>query len=201
MSYTLDGYMLEVCDCNTLCPCWIGEDPDNGSCQGVLAWHIERGTINGVDVSGHTYAALAMLPGNALHGNWKVLGVIDEGASEEQFDAIFSAFAGTLGGPCADLSGLVGEVVEVIRAPITADVVEGTGSITIGDLASAEIEAYKGPFGKATNLQDSLFATHPGAPAYISKSKSYVRNTEQYGIPNVNLQGRNAVQAVFHFET
>lgn len=201
MGYILDGYMLEVCDCNTLCPCWIGEDPDNGSCQGVLAWHIERGTINGVDVSGHTYAALAMLPGNALHGNWKVLGVIDEGASEEQFDAIFSAFSGTLGGPCADLSGLVGEVVEVIRAPITADVVEGTGSITIGDLASARIEAYKGPFGKATNLQDSLFATHPGAHAYISKSTSYVRNTEQYGIPNVNLQGRNAVQADFHFET
>jgi hypothetical protein len=200
MTYRLDGYMLEVCDCNVLCPCWIGEDPDGGTCEGVLAWHIESGTIDGVDVSGHTYAALASLPGNALEGNWKVLGVIDDGASEEQFEAIFKAFSGSLGGPCADLSGLVGEVVGVVRAPITADASEGSGTLTIGDLVSAEFTAYQAPFGQATNLQASAFSTHPGAPAYISKSSSFVRNTSQFGIPDVNIDGRNAVQAIFHFE-
>ena len=33
MAYTLEGRILEVCDCNVLCPCWIGEDPDNGTCD------------------------------------------------------------------------------------------------------------------------------------------------------------------------
>ena len=200
MGYQLDGYMLEVCDCKTLCPCWIGEDPDNGTCQGTLAWHIERGTIEGIDVSGRTYAALAMLPGNALQGNWRVLAVVDDGASDEQCDAILKAFGGQLGGPLGDMAPLVGEVVAIERAPISVDVVEGTGTLIVGEFAAAEIEAFKGPFGNATNLQESLFASYPGAPAYISKSQRYVRRTEQYGIPDVELQGRNAVQALFHFE-
>ena len=28
--YQLEGTLLEVCSCDVLCPCWIGEDPDGG---------------------------------------------------------------------------------------------------------------------------------------------------------------------------
>ena len=31
--YQLEGSLLEVCSCNVLCPCWIGEDPDGGACE------------------------------------------------------------------------------------------------------------------------------------------------------------------------
>ena len=26
--YELEGSLLEVCSCDVLCPCWVGEDPD-----------------------------------------------------------------------------------------------------------------------------------------------------------------------------
>ena len=39
MAYNLDGALLEVCTCNILCPCWVGEDPDNGDCQSIMAWN------------------------------------------------------------------------------------------------------------------------------------------------------------------
>ncbi len=162
---------------------------------------LSRGTIDGIDVSGRTYAAMGLIPGNALLGNWKVLGVIDDGASDEQHDALANLFSGKLGGPLADLAQLIGEMVGVVRAPVTTDVVEGTGSLQIGDLVDAHMQAYQGHFGKATNLQESLFATYPGAPAYISKASSYVRTTAHYGIPDLNLQGRNAVQSHFHFQS
>jgi len=58
-TYVLDGSLLEVCTCGVLCPCWVGEDPDGGTCESVVAWHINQGTIQGVDVSGLTLAALA----------------------------------------------------------------------------------------------------------------------------------------------
>ncbi len=51
MPYHLEGRLLEVCDCRVLCPCWIGEDPDNGTCNSVLAYHFDAGTIDGVDVA------------------------------------------------------------------------------------------------------------------------------------------------------
>src|SRR5208283_1835748 len=58
MAYQLEGKLLEVCDCNVLCPCWIGEDADNGTCDAVVAYHIDKGTVDGTDVSGLTLALL-----------------------------------------------------------------------------------------------------------------------------------------------
>ena len=56
MSYHLEGSLLEVCNCNVLCPCWVGEDPDRGTCDAAQAWRIDRGTIDGLDVSGRIIA-------------------------------------------------------------------------------------------------------------------------------------------------
>ena len=93
MAYTLEGQLLEVCTCRVLCPCWIGEDPDFGTCDGTLAWKIEKGTINGVDVSGLSICLLAHIPGNILQGNWRVVVYVDEQASDEQQEALLGMWA------------------------------------------------------------------------------------------------------------
>ena len=59
MAYRLEGTMLEACSCNAICPCWVGEDPDLGTCEGTIAWNFENGEIDGVDVSGLTFAVQA----------------------------------------------------------------------------------------------------------------------------------------------
>ena len=104
MAYTLEGRFLEVCDCRTLCPCWVGEDPDNGTCKGTLAWHIDKGAIDGVDVSGLTFAALAHIPGNIMAGNWKIIAYVDEKANKAQEDAILAVWTGKKGGPVVSQS-------------------------------------------------------------------------------------------------
>src|SRR5207302_1173267 len=65
-AYVLEGTLLEACNCNVLCPCWIGVDPDNGTCDSVIAYHIDRGQISGVDVSGLTLLEAHHIPGNVL---------------------------------------------------------------------------------------------------------------------------------------
>lgn len=72
-TYLLEGTMLEACDCNVLCPCWIGEDPDGGTCNAVFAYHIEQGRVGDVDVSGLTWLGVTHIPGNILHGNIRAL--------------------------------------------------------------------------------------------------------------------------------
>ena len=47
--YELHGTLLEACSCGVLCPCWIGEDPDQGTCDAFNAYHFDRGTIGDVD--------------------------------------------------------------------------------------------------------------------------------------------------------
>ena len=50
MTYEIEGRLLEVCTCNVLCPCWVGEDPDYTTCDTTIAWGIEKGSIDGVRV-------------------------------------------------------------------------------------------------------------------------------------------------------
>lgn len=200
MAYELEGRLLEVCDCNVLCPCWIGENPDNGACQGTVAWRIDRGTIEGVDVSGCTLVVTAHIPGNVLaEKSWKALVYLNEDASKEQEEALLKVWTGQLGGPVADLAQLIGEVVAVERAPITFTVEGGRGTLKIGEALEAELAPYQGATGQATTLSDSVFSTIPGSPAYVSKAAKYRRHSSHYGLADVDLQGHNAVQGAFSF--
>ena len=200
MAYTLEGRLLEVCNCKTLCPCWVGEDPDFGTCEGTLAWHFDKGTIDGVDVAGLTFAALTHIPGNILKGNWKMIAYVDERASKAQEEAILAVWTGKKGGPVADLAQLVGEVVGVERVPFTFEVEKGKGRLRIGNAVSADLEPFKGPGDKPTALTDSIFSTIPGSPAYVGKASSYKATAPKLGI-KVDLNGHNAVQGHFRFES
>ena len=203
MAYQLSGRILEVCNCDVLCPCWIGENPDNGTCDAVLAYRIDKGTIEGVDVSGLTIASVAFIPGNVLEGNFKVALFVDEIASEAQEKALLRAWQGELGGPLADLAGLVGELVAVERAPIIFTVEEGKGTLKIGSGMTPVVEAtmasYVGATGEPTTLVDTVFSTIPGSPAYVSKAATYRRNSSQYGLQDMNLENHNAIQGSFDF--
>jgi hypothetical protein len=186
--YTLTGTLLEACSCGVLCPCWIGEDPDGGSCDAFVAYKFTSGTINGVDVGGLSLVNVVRIPGNVLTpGSWKIAMFVDDRASDAQFQAIVDAYGGKLGGPLADLAGLVGEVVG------------GTGTLRIGDVLSSEMAPYTGPDGTTTTLQNTVFSTVPGSPAYVSKASSHTVNLPQYGMV-WSFEGRNAIQSDYRIE-
>jgi hypothetical protein len=199
MGYHLEGRLLEVCNCNVLCPCWIGEDPDNGTCDTIVAWHFDKGTIDGVDVKGTTIALLAHVPGNILKGNWKAAVYVSDNATAKQKDAILNVYTGKLGGPVGDLVKLVGEVVSVESVPITFNVQGGKGTIKIGDAGYAELEPYISASGKTTTLTDTVFSTVPGAPVFVGKAPHYRAKNAKVGM-NVDLKDHNALQSVFVFD-
>jgi hypothetical protein len=199
MAYHLEGRLLEVCDCRVLCPCWIGEDPDNGTCDTIVAYHFDKGAIDGVDVKDTTIAIVAHLPGNMLKGNWRIAVYINNEASAEQQEALLKVYTGKAGGPIADIAKLVGEVVAVERAPIVFDVNEGRGTLKIGESQYAELEPYQGATGVNTTLSDTIFSTVPGAPVFVGKAPRYVSKQPALGI-NVDLKDHNALQSTFVFD-
>ena len=192
--YDLEGTLLEACSCGVLCPCWIGEDPDGGSCDGLIAYHFDRGTIRNVDVGGLSIVNVAKIPGNVLAGNWKVAMLVSDSATDEQLEAVVAAYSGTLGGPLADLAGLVGEVVEVRRVPIRHEIVNGQGTLIVEGIVGAEMGPYAGPDGTTTTLRDSIFSTVPGSPAYVGKASRYAVDLPEHGM-QWEYEGRNAIQA------
>ena len=194
--YDLQGTLLEACSCGVLCPCWVGEDPDLGTCDAFIAYHFDAGTIRGIDVGGLSFVTVNHIPGNVLTpGSWKVVIFVDERATDEQFQALVDAYSGKLGGPLADLAGLVGEVLGVRREPIAHEIRGGTGTLRIGDLVSSEMAPFKGADGAtSTTLRDSIFSTVPGTPAYVGKASYNRVNLPEFGMV-WSFEGRNAIQA------
>jgi len=199
MGYHLEGRLLEVCNCKVLCPCWIGEDPDFGTCDTIVAWRVDKGLIEGVDVSGLTIAAVAHVPGNILQGNWTAAIFVDQNASKAQEDALLKVYTGQAGGPVADLAKLIGKVVSVERADIKFTVQGGSGKLEIGSDYYAELEPYVGASGAKTTLAETVFSTVPGAPVYVGKAPSYRSKNAALGI-DLNLKNHNALQSTFVFD-
>jgi hypothetical protein len=197
--YSLQGTLLEVCSCNVLCPCWIGEDPDGGECYSVNAYHIDNGQITGVDEAGRSAVLVNRIPGNVLAGNWQVVMLIDDRATTEQRDALVAALSGQLGGPLADLAGLYGTVKAVESVPISHEVRGGTGTLRIPGVVDAEVEPYRGPDGSVTTLRESIFSTVPGSPAWVSKAGRNRVDLPQYGM-SWEYEGSNAIQAEWRME-
>ena len=199
MAYQLEGRLLEVCDCRVLCPCWIGEDPDNGTCDSLLAYRFDTGMIDGVDVAGRTLALVSHIPGNILAGNIRVAVYLDEGASDAQERALLEVYTGKLGGPIADFAKLFGEVVSVERAPIAFDVNEGRGTLKVGEVSYAELEPYKGADGATTTLSNTIFSTVPGAPVFVGRATRYRSKQPALG-HDLDITGHNALQSTFVFD-
>jgi hypothetical protein len=198
--YSLEGTLIEACSCNVNCPCWIGEDPDLGECFAIVAYGIERGRITDIDVSGLNLVLICHIPGNVLAGNWQVVALVDEKGSQEQRDALIAAFTGKLGGPLGDLwEALIGEVKGVEFVPISHQVVGGSGSLRIPGLVDAEMEPYRGPDGSVTILQNSVFSTVPGSPAFIAKAGVHRVQLPAYGM-TWEYDGRNAIQSEWKME-
>jgi len=200
MAYDLKGSLLEVCDCDILCPCWVGEDPDNETCEAIVAWHIDRGAIDGVDVSGLTLASFAHIPDNVLTPEtWKVAMFVDDRASERQQEALLQVWTGKQGGPVGELMKVVGEVAAVERAPIEFTVEDGRGTLRVGEVAEAVMAPFRGATGEVTTLSETVFSTIPGAPAFAAKASTYRRQGAPYGMRDIALEGHNAVQGEFTF--
>src|SRR3989441_12685918 len=104
MSWTVEGTYFENCNCDFACPCTVTSFASPGTedrCQVVLAYHIQRGEIDSVDVSGHSVAVVGDAPAKMLDGNWRVGLLIDDQASKEQADKLAGGFSGRMGGPKA----------------------------------------------------------------------------------------------------
>lgn len=199
VAYRFKGTLLEACNCGVLCPCWIGEDPDGGTCDAIAAYHIDEGEADGVDVSGLSWVGVVFIPGNILKGGWKRVVYVDETATPEQVRALTDAFNGRLGGPLADLAPLVSEDLGVFQAPISHKLVDGEGTLTVGDRVQVTATPYKGPGGATTTLRDSVFSTVPGSPAYVSKTSVLNVNVPEHGF-TWSYSGTNAIQADFVIE-
>jgi hypothetical protein len=140
------------------------------------------------------------IPGNVLvPKSWVRVTYVDSKATPEQKRAILDAWHGRLGGPLADLNGLIATDLATYDAAIDHQLTGGDGTLVIGDKVRATMAPYKSAYGTVTTLRDSVFSTIAGAPAYVAKASEHVVNIPEHGMV-WTFKDRNAIQGDFRFE-
>lgn len=143
MSWRMDGTYFESCSCDMLCPCtWSAftAPATNERCNVLLAYHVESGEVEGVDVSGLNFALVIDSPRVMSDGGWRAGVILDSAASTEQAEKLTAVVSGSLGGAPASLGPLIGEMLGVESAKIEFSETGATHQLRIGDTVDIELE-------------------------------------------------------------
>ena len=194
--WTLDGAYMEACTCETPCPCTMLNDPTEGTCTAVVAWHIDQGHFNGVSLDDLNVVVALHTPGNMADGDWKAAVYLDDRASAEQQDALGTIFGGQAGGHPAHLAELISDVRGVEAAPLTFETDGKRGNIRVGTVGSAEAEPVEGQDGEAPTITNHPLAVAPGYPAVVAKASR--AHFDDHGIA-FDVAGRSALLSPFSY--
>ena len=199
MAYRMEGTYFENCSCEVACPCGASNlllPATYERCRVLLAFHVESGEVDGVDVSGTSVAMFADTPGQMTDGGWKVGLIVDEAASEEQRAALTGVFSGEQGGPPAMFGPLVGEMLGLEVASITY-VDDGLRhSIRVGDAVDIEVEDF--PAAEEGQVMTLNGVGHPaGSTLALGRSTRGVIRAFGY---DLDLAGKNAHSAPFSWQ-
>src|SRR5258708_3966805 len=121
MAWRLDGNYFESCSCDAVCPCTWSAFTAKATldrCRALLAYHVDSGEINGVDVSDLTFALFLDTPPVMIEGNWRVGVYLDDTASDSQAEQLGAVLSGQLGGPPGQPGALFGATVGVGKTPV-----------------------------------------------------------------------------------
>jgi len=197
MSWEIAGTYFENCSCDMICPCSTSglTHPANAErCTLVLAFHIESGSSDGVDLSGLNACMVADAPKMMTDGSWKAALLTDDSASTEQTDALNAIFGGQAGGPLADLAPLIGEMVGSGPAAISYADDGFHHQVTVGDMVDLAVEDFVSPMdptGKGVRVSGVGFPADTLAAGMATKAA-----VSAYGL-TWDTTGKNSFSAPF----
>lgn len=197
MAWQIEGTYFENCSCDMVCPCstsGLTVAADTERCTVMLAFHINSGRSDDVDLSGITVCMLADTPALMSEGNWRAALLVDDKASAEQTEAINAIFGGQAGGPLADLAPLIGEMVGGGPAPIEYADDGRNHSVRIGDMVDVSVADFVSPLdatGKGIRVSGVGFPADTLAAGTATSAK-----VDAFGL-SWDTSGKNSFSAPF----
>ncbi len=198
MGYELRGRFFEACDCSVPCPCWFEQEPDEDECTGLIAWHVERGTINGFDVSGLSVVSLSQHGGHRDRPRHLHMAlVIDDRADDGQYQALAEAFSGELGGPLGELARMEQGAHLVERAPVVYETDGRRTQLRVGPRVLIESELLLGATGRPITINDGVMARLLSPSGESGRARRF--QLELPAIPAIDAAARSTTSGRFDY--
>jgi hypothetical protein len=145
MTYSVGGSYFESCNCDPICPCRMvdgvkGGRSTYGICFGALAWLVEDGHVEDVDVSGLAVALVVRYDDDEPGSPWTIVLHVDAAGNDRQRAMLADVFLGRLGGPKVGVLPWVRKARQLVEVRTDAIELEPDGDgyiLRVGDAVRA----------------------------------------------------------------
>jgi hypothetical protein len=150
MATTMGPWKLKLehviaCNCDWGCPCIYESKPTPGYCEGVIAWRVLEGAIEGIDLSGATWVTAVKWPGAIHEGKGRATVFIDESVAVERRPLVEALATGRAGGPLKAFMGTCDAGIDVRSGKITWNFDGKRSSIRVEGAVDLDLEAIRNP--------------------------------------------------------
>ena len=112
----IKGKWLEYCSCDYGCPCESMAQPTRGSCDGVVAMHVDEGHYGNVRLDNINIVATFFFPRAIHHGGGQMQPILDHTTTPEQREAVFKILSGE-GHPPGTIFQIFSVIVAQLHEP------------------------------------------------------------------------------------
>jgi hypothetical protein len=160
MAWRIAGTYVAHCNCRQVCGCaWDQQvSAEDGTCRGLAVFHVDEGELDDTDLAGVDFALFFRIP-ERFSAGFDMGVIVDDGASDEQADALGRIVEGTEGGPMEDFASIRKDWLGVERASVTFSDGEEP-SAKVGD-SEVRFEAFRGQDGKPATAHNAPFGLAP----------------------------------------
>lgn len=149
--WRIEGDFMESCNCNVSCPCALNSTGNNtipptyGHCDLILAFHIDKGHFEDVDLSDLAFAIISYSAGPLMSVcNWSMGYYIDDRATDAQYEALSKLLKGEAGGLPKVLYAYHERITAFRRAKVSLVRFERGMRLTVDDICEANVKAIDG---------------------------------------------------------
>ena len=195
--WRVSGPYVEACNCEAICPCRSVGGREGGRatyqlCQFVIAWTINEGWFDDLDLSGHSVVMAGYWDEDEKGAPWRVELYLDQSANRAQAKALAEIFLGRAGGtPARNYALAIREVLGVTEAALEVVHVEGRQEIRVGDSIHV----------RARGVHPSAEAVTCGVPGHDRPGEELVHEVMKVSDPRLQFEfhGRCGFAATFDY--
>ena len=172
--WRLKGEYFESCNCEVLCPCIVRGTtiaPTEGHCDVALAFHVDEGELDGVQLGGLNFVACNYTPGPMAEGGWTSAFYLDERATPEQREALERVLSGDMGGPAERWRAMTTNFMGVKYVAIDFLVEGKTHSVSVPGVMDFSVEPIQIP-----GRDDAMLLANTGHP--VNRDLYLARGTQ-----------------------
>jgi len=185
------GEWFDNCSCAVACPCTFAQAPDNGFCESVLFWHIDRGHYGDTRLDDLSFVRVGRWEGDLWAGMARGAAgyYIDERADDRQFEAILLIIGGRVGGFPGKVAGMFAQGRTLLGselAKITWEIAPDRSSwgVEIAGKVKAWAKALTGPTsnpGKYPQMANAPGSETGPGPQLVTWGKSTLLEVDAFG--------------------